>query len=114
MRESRCWVQRTKIQAPSPHRGLEVCIAPTQPAFEVCNKHGAPPLQWPETERPPYQDPVLRFQAPRLIALRGGDRNEEPHATENERNALMRVLHVSQGVILDLTWGRLGSPRGPL
>ena len=30
------------------------------------------------------------FHAPRLIALRGGDRNEETPATENEREVLIR------------------------
>ena len=56
---------------------------------------GAPPLQWREqwgweTERPPYRDPVLHFDAPRLIALRGGDKNEEIPTTKNEREMLMR------------------------
>ena len=32
----------------------------------------------------------MHFHAPRLIALRGGDRNEETPATENEREMLMR------------------------
>ena len=31
-----------------------------------------------------YRDPVLHFHAPRLIALRGGDRNEETPTTEKE------------------------------
>ena len=52
--------------------------------------HGVPPLQWlkqwgRETERPSYRDPALHFHAPRLIALHGGDRNEETPATEKER-----------------------------
>jgi hypothetical protein len=34
---------------------------------------------------PPYRDPVLHSHAPRLVALRGGDRNEEIPATENEK-----------------------------
>ena len=38
---------------------------------------------------PPYRGPVLHFHAPRLIALRGGDRNEETPKTENEREVLM-------------------------
>ena len=41
--------------------------------------------------RPPNRDPVLHFHAPRLVALRGGDRNEETLKTENnEREMLMR------------------------
>jgi len=33
----------------------------------------------------------MNFHAPRLVALRGGDRNEEKkNATENEREMLMR------------------------
>ena len=60
----------------------------------VCNIHDAPPLQWLgqwgwETERRPYRDPVLHFHAPRLIALRGEDRNEETPTTENKREVLM-------------------------
>ena len=39
---------------------------------------------------PPYRDPVLHFHAPRLVAPRGGDRNEETSATENLREMLMR------------------------
>ena len=39
---------------------------------------------------PPYRDPVLHFHAPRLVALRGGDKNEETPTTENEREMLMR------------------------
>ena len=31
-----------------------------------------------------YQDPVLHFLAPRLIALRGEDRNEEAPTTRKE------------------------------
>ena len=38
---------------------------------------------------PPNRDPVLHFHALRLIALRGGDRNEETPTTENEREMLM-------------------------
>ena len=61
----------------------------------VCNIHGVPPQQWLEqwglkTERPPYRDPVLHSHAPRLIALRGGDRNEETPAAGNEGEMLMR------------------------
>ena len=41
-------------------------------------------------QRPPYRDPALHYYAPRLIALRGGDRNEETPATENQREMLMR------------------------
>ena len=33
--------------------------------------------------------PVLHFHAPRLVALRGGDRNEETPASENEKGMLM-------------------------
>ena len=60
----------------------------------VCNIHGVPPLQWleqlgRETERPPCRDPALHFHAPCLIALRGGDRNEETPATRNEREMLI-------------------------
>ena len=32
----------------------------------------------------------MHFHAPRLIALRGGDRNEETPTTENETEVLMR------------------------
>ena len=32
----------------------------------------------------------MHFHAPRFIALRGGDRNEETPTTENEREMLMR------------------------
>ena len=32
----------------------------------------------------------MHFHVPRLIALRGGDRNEETTKTENERDLLMR------------------------
>ena len=32
----------------------------------------------------------MHFHAPRLIALRGGDRNEETPKTENKRGMLMR------------------------
>ena len=39
---------------------------------------------------PPYQDPVLHFHAPRLIALRRGDKTEETPTTENEREVPMR------------------------
>ena len=39
---------------------------------------------------PPYRDPALHFHAPRLIALRRGDRNEETPKTENKREVLMR------------------------
>ena len=43
-----------------------------------------------EDERPsapPYRDPVLHFHAPRPIALRGGDRNEEARRNrEGERS----------------------------
>ena len=56
--------------------------------------HGVPPLQWLEqwgrkTERPPYRDPLLHFHAPRLVALRGGDRNEgkKKRNRECERNS---------------------------
>ena len=34
------------------------------------------------TERPPDRDPVLHFHAPRLVALRGGDRNEGTKKTQ--------------------------------
>ena len=48
-------------------------------------------VQWGrETERPPYRDPALHFHAPRLIALRGGDRNEETPKTYNKIGMLMR------------------------
>ena len=43
-----------------------------------------------ETERPPSQNHVLHFHVPRLVALRGGDRNEETPKTENRRGMLMR------------------------
>ena len=43
-----------------------------------------------ETLRPPYRDPVLHFHAPRLIALRGGDRDEETSKTEKKDDFLMR------------------------
>ena len=54
-----------------------------------------PPLQWleqwgRETERPPYRDPALHFNAPRLTALRGGDMNGETPAKDNEGGMLMR------------------------
>ena len=39
---------------------------------------------------PAYRGPVLHFHAPRLVALRGGGRNGETPATENEREMLMR------------------------
>ena len=52
-------------------------------------------LQWlgqceRETKRPPYQDHVFHFNAPRPIALRRGDGNEEAPKTDNEREMLMR------------------------
>ena len=37
---------------------------------------------------PAYRDPVLHFDALRLVALREGDRIEETLATENEREML--------------------------
>ena len=40
---------------------------------------------------PAYRDPVLHFGTLRLVALREGDRIEENHATENEREMLMRA-----------------------
>ena len=43
-----------------------------------------------ETERAPVQDHALHFHAPRLIALRGEDRNGDTPRTENEREVLMR------------------------
>ena len=43
-----------------------------------------------ERQSPPYRDHASHFQAPRLIALRGGDRNEETPKTENKREMLMR------------------------
>ena len=49
---------------------------------------------------PPYRDYVLHSYAPRLIALRGGDRNEETPTTETEREVLMRRA-----------WARALSPR---
>ena len=60
----------------------------------VCNVHGLLPLQWleqwgQETEHPPCRGPALHFHAPRFIAPRGGDRNEETPATENEREVLI-------------------------
>ena len=39
---------------------------------------------------PSCRGPVLHFHAPRLIALRGGDRNEETPKTENKRDVLVR------------------------
>ena len=51
---------------------------------------GANPLQCLEQRAPPYRDPVLHFHAPRPIALRGGDRNEEAPAKTNERRKPMR------------------------
>jgi hypothetical protein len=43
-----------------------------------------------ERQSPPYRDPALHFHAPRLIALRGGDRNEETPKTDNKGGVLMR------------------------
>ena len=40
---------------------------------------------------PPNRDPVLHFHALRLIALRGGDRNEETPKAEYKRGILNRV-----------------------
>jgi hypothetical protein len=94
---SRCWVQRIQIRAFTPQRGLRAVHRSnsTWVYVAVCNIQGASPLQWLEqwgweTERPPDRYPVSHFYAPRLIALRGGDRNEETPATENEREVAMR------------------------
>ena len=86
--------------ASTPQRGLAAIYRPnvTRVHVAVCDINGAPLLLWlgqwgRETEHPPYRDPVLHFHAPRLVALRGGDRNEEEkkekNATENEREMLM-------------------------
>ena len=70
--------------------------------------HGASPLKLleqrgRETERPPYRVPVLHFHAPRLNALRGGDKSDDTPALENEREVLMRRA-----------CARALSPRSPL
>ena len=41
---------------------------------------------------PAYRDPVLHFDALRLVALREGDRTEETLATENERKCFYAHL----------------------
>jgi hypothetical protein len=45
---------------------------------------------------PLHRDPVLHFHAPRLVALRGGDRNEKsPRNREREKNAYAPRLRTS-------------------
>ena len=39
---------------------------------------------------PAYRDPAVHFDALRLVTLREAGRIEETHATENEREMLMR------------------------
>ena len=41
---------------------------------------------------PPYPGKVY-LHAPRLVALRGGDRNEKTPQTDSERGVLMRRAH---------------------
>ena len=58
-------------------------------------------LQWlellgRETERAPYRDPVLHIHAPRLVALRGGGRNEETPTTKNKREMPRGFLLLEQ------------------
>ena len=50
---------------------------------------------------PAYRDPLLHFDALRLVALREGDRIEEILATENEREMLIRApAHVHSALSL--------------
>ena len=65
--------------------------------------------------RPPYRDHVLHFHAPRLTALRGGDRNEENPKTENKRGMLMRracprTLSPRSFMLLEYSFQPISSP----
>ena len=136
------------LGAENPERGLPAVHRPnaTWVYVVVCYIRGVAlsTMPWAMRTRdraPPDQEHMLHFHTPRLVALRGGDRNEETPTTENEVGMLMRrasarilsprsffaagahlaahtqpalrtglmapawrLLHVSRGVILDLTW----------
>ena len=60
---------------------------------------------------PAYSDPVLHFDALRLVALREGGRIEETVATENEREMLIRALaHVHSAHAARCRWSTGFSP----
>ena len=83
MRESRCSVQITSIRTSTPQLGLA--------AMHRSNVTWVYVAVLPYIRcSPPYRDHALHFHAPRLIALREGDRNEETPTTENEGGMLMR------------------------
>ena len=66
---------------------------------------------------PAYRDPVLHFNALRLVALREGDRTEETLATENEREILIRApahVHSARAALFLLLEHRLQPTPSPL
>ena len=59
---------------------------------------------------PAYRDPVLHFDALRLVALREGDRTEETFATENERGMPIRApAHVHSAHTALCCWSKLAA-----
>ena len=63
---------------------------------------------------PAYRDPVLNFDALRLVALREGDGTEETPATENEIEILIRApAHVHPAHTTLCCWEKLSAHSKP-
>ena len=64
---------------------------------------------------PAYQDPVLHFDALRLVAKREGDRTEENIATENERGVLIYApAHVHSAHAALCCWSKPAAHTKPV
>ena len=59
---------------------------------------------------PAYRDPVLHYDALRLVTLREGDRIEETLDTENEREMLIHApVHVHSAHAALCCWSKLAA-----